>query len=376
MVYTIKILVEKLCEDHVSKEDRQLLNMIFSSRPSQEALDSLLEVWDIETKGSHKSLMLSYFMKERPEIKFGTYEGPRLQGLLNYYKFNNIKTLSRFAKAGKALNEAGVPVLIFKGGAMKFLRPELPRHMGDIDILVPSGRYEEAIGIASRFFPKISAEPHSADMTTEDGQCSIDVHRYILARSDDKDYERAERFNRALWSRAVRQKAFGVDALIPSNEDAVFIVLTNLVKNLTEKTSIAGILFSLTDCKYLMDSKPRFDANIVIEDARITDTGINVKLGMEFIDYIVPGLLPAELMNRFPFTPEMRDYFNRVTYDEFYFLDYRAICRAVRLKNIRTPRDICQYLALKPKYLIMKIIRNHPSLLPVFFWAVSRRESK
>ncbi len=48
-----------------------------------------------------------------------------------------MKTIAHYTKIGKALNKNGIEPLILKGGAMKYLRQELPRVMNDIDIVIP-----------------------------------------------------------------------------------------------------------------------------------------------------------------------------------------------------------------------------------------------
>ncbi|MCL2028953.1 MAG: nucleotidyltransferase family protein, partial [Deltaproteobacteria bacterium] len=130
-------VVRRQYQQYVMERDRVLLDLVFNSALTQKELDEAMEVCDIDVLGAAKSLMLSYIMRDFPEFKFPDYAAPRLRGLIDYFRFANIRVLSHFSKIGKALNAAGIPVLIFKGGAMKILRPELCRPMGDVDVLVP-----------------------------------------------------------------------------------------------------------------------------------------------------------------------------------------------------------------------------------------------
>jgi hypothetical protein len=170
------------------------LDLIFAENPTQKDLNELLKVWDIEVKGGHQALILSYLMKTHSNLDFSDYTRPRLEGLLNFYKFSNLKTISQFAKLGKTLNARGIPLILLKGGAMRFLRPDLPRVMGDIDFLVPQDKFTETIKIAETFgFERIWDDkhqaPHSFDMINKETKVAVDIHRYLnLGLISDGEY--------------------------------------------------------------------------------------------------------------------------------------------------------------------------------------------
>lgn len=92
------LLIEGFKSELMSDKDKNLINMIFSSNPTQEKLDTFFEKWDIETVGSAKALMLAYFMKMHPELNFSEYVGSRLSGLLRFYKIQNMKLISHYIK--------------------------------------------------------------------------------------------------------------------------------------------------------------------------------------------------------------------------------------------------------------------------------------
>lgn len=56
------LVVRRFYDQHVTERDRTLLNLVFHPAPTQSDLDNTLEICDIETTGSSKSLMLSYFL--------------------------------------------------------------------------------------------------------------------------------------------------------------------------------------------------------------------------------------------------------------------------------------------------------------------------
>ena len=172
-------LIDSYKHNLLTDNDLKLLGLIFSDNPTQEELDTFLKDYDIEVAGGYKALMLSYFMRMYPELNFSKYETPRLKGLFNFYRFQNMKLMSYFIKIGKIFNEHNIPMLILKGFAMKYLRQDLSRAMGDIDILVPENKYIEAIKICKKLGYRLDIFVHSIDIHEPSSDAGImDIHIY------------------------------------------------------------------------------------------------------------------------------------------------------------------------------------------------------
>lgn len=165
----LRRLVGRLYKQYVSAADQALFDFVFSNEPTQESLKRCLDACDIEVVGADKAVLLSYVGYEHPELKFSDYAGPRIKGLNTFFRFKNMKVLSHFSRIGKAYNEAGIPMLLFKGGAMKVLRPNLSRPMGDVDILIPAERIDEAtaIGESLGYMHFWEESKHAVDFHTE-----------------------------------------------------------------------------------------------------------------------------------------------------------------------------------------------------------------
>jgi hypothetical protein len=310
------MLIEHYLRPVVNPNDRLLLDLVFRQNPAQNELDEFFTRWDIEKEGAHKSMMLSYFMKAHPELTFSEYVKPRLQGLLEYYRFYNVQRLAHFPELGKALNRAGIPVLVFKGMAMKLLRPELPRVMEDIDFMVPKEKYAEAVHIAESagFEHALERDPeHSADLIHRDKKCLVDIHKF-------PNLKHGSNINTQLFARAKKINAYGVDMLIPCREDLVFIALTNLLHNLVEKTSIKGVLYGLFDYTYLVNNKADFNWDIVIDNAHKTKTTLDIRLALEIIERLVPGIIPEGLKKTKRFAPKLFSVCTRLIYNEYYYI--------------------------------------------------------
>lgn len=349
-------LVNKLYRKYVSKSDRTLLNLVFAGRPTQKMVDDCMAACDIEALGAHKCILLSYLMHERPELTLSEYEAPRIRGLITYYRFANMKVLAHFSKIGKALNEAGIPMLLFKGGAMKLLRPDLPRVMNDVDVLIPAERMEEAVrigeGLGYSHYKEDSR--HGVDFHTET-ESAVDVHHSIFDPGHDFRY-----FHRRLFERAAPQNAFGVDVLLPCHEDLFFLVMANFTKNLREHSTLKGLYYALCDCRFLQHDKKNFDWNIVCEDAVSSDTELEIRFAGEFMNAIVPGII-ADLDARLPASKDMEAFCNQMIFDEDYYLKRQKECQAIRVVELKN--HPWHYGSRIAKFLIMKKLRHNPAFV-------------
>lgn len=360
----VDLLIEGFKTELMSPNDKNLIDMIFSLEPTQENLDLFLKKWDIEVAGGAKALMLAYFMKLHPELKFSEYVGPRLKGLLNFYKFQNIKLISHYTKICNELKKENIVPLIFKGGAMKHLRPQFPRVMGDIDVLVKLQDYEKAGHIAESMGYDCSWDIHSVDLHPKNSEEGImDIHKYIYMNTGAES-----NLNYDLFNRAKKEKVFGIETLVPCNEDLLFISLVNMTRNLTNKTSWHGVLFTLFDVKYLIESKLNFNWDIVVENALKTKTEMQVCFATKFINKIVPNLLPEKIQRNALFDKEVNDYCTLLLYQRFFLWNMKQKSHSLKFKDIfGSFENLKEYLRLKPKYFILKlfIFRKNPILAKV-----------
>lgn len=359
----LRRLVARLLRTHLDARDQCLLDFRFAAAPTQAMLDACLERCDIEAMGAHKSLLLAYARREHPELVFSAYAGPRIDGLIRFFHFANTKTLAHFSRIGRALTAAGIPILLFKGAAMRMLRPELPRPMGDADILIPAERMGEAtrIGEELGYLHCREESKHAVDFHTE-SESAVDVHHSIF--DPDRDYAA---FHAGLFARATPVRAFGVDVSLPCREDLCFLVMANLTRNLREHTSLHSIFFSLEDCAWLQREAP-LDWDIVRADAVASGHEVETCLAAAFMNAAVPGLFPQpEAL--FPKLGGIEDFCNQVIFDEDYFLPRQKACQAIRVVELKNaPRRWGTYLV---KYLVMERLRGNPAFVR---WFLRRKE--
>jgi hypothetical protein len=359
-VSNLDFLINIISNVAMGDYDRKLLNLIFSAKPKQEDLDNFLKEFDIELiSGTERILMLAYFKKYHPDLIFPEYSGPRLNGIIEYYKFSNLKTIAGFAKAGKALNDAGIPILLFKGGVMRFLRPDLPRAMGDVDFLVPTEDYERAIDIVAKtgFKEKFKKrEPHSVDFHNDNGQ-TLDLHNHVIKNIKDK-YRVP--FEKELFHRGTKTKAFGIEVVLPSYEDIVFLLLTNLCNNLRFEEIGPKEMFTLFDCDWILKNKTNFNWDIVLENARKTKTLYQVKMICEFFCSIVPSFITEDIKTKIPLTQELERRYKDLIFEFCIIEPVRREKKQIHWSAVKREGfiEIIKYLFLKLKFLSLKGLRK------------------
>ena len=367
----VNIIVDSFYKEVVTEDDQALFNIAFSPNLSQVELDKFLNTWDIEKFGGGKALLLSYVMKLYPELKFTGYEGPRLAGLLKFFRFRNLDLIAHFTKIGRELNVKDIIPMIIKGGAMKFLRPELSRNMGDIDILLQNNNdYQCACDIAKGIGYEFddTVTPHSVDLHVKGSEAGVlDIHSYLdFGALYDKS------FIAELFSRAKKRKVFGVESYIPSNEDMVFICLANLTKNLRNSTSVGGILYTLFDCDYLKSSDSNFNWNIIVKNAVKIGIEVEIYIAIIFVNRIIPGFLPQELFVNSELKSKVDKFLDR----EFFYAfaaELKKVNNSIFFKDhIGSLKNLKFYLYVVSRHFFIKKIRKRERLAHYFVRITSK----
>lgn len=272
--------------------DRRLLKLALDEGTTQEDIDAFVKDWDIEAAPIRSVMLVAYIMKTRPDLEFPATISPRLKGVLSFCRFQNLKREAHFRKVSSALSAEGIPSLVMKGGAMKVYRPDFPRWMNDIDMLVPASEYERAVDIAvSMGYGRIMVSDHSVDLHLEGSdEGLLDIHKHLEMFTGKE-----EALNDALFSRALKRNVFSGEGLVPCPEDMVFIALVNLYKNLAKNQTPESSLTTFFDIKYLIARKPDFDWSIVKDSAKRTGTEFQIYYSVVFLSSIIPDVFPPML---------------------------------------------------------------------------------
>lgn len=326
----IKRLARAIVQKHVSERDRLLVETVFARNPTQARLDQYLARCGADAMGGYKALMLSYLVKDHPELVFSGSSKVRMENVIRDYRFANIRVLSHFSKIGKALNREGIPMLLLKGVVLKALRPEMARPMGDVDFFVPKERLRDAVHICEQlgYHDAKTGALQAVDIHTEDGQSTVDIHTEVLSCG-----RASEAFHKNVLSRARKISAFGVEALCPAPEDTLFILLINVLKNMRLATTLSSLYYALVDCRWLLRRTTDIDWNIVRGNAVDTGAQALLLLSIELLNNIVAGILPDVDVS---VPPQGYGYCKKILADEDYFhqrVKARHWARQVRMSD-------------------------------------------
>jgi len=342
-------ILNHIAQETLSKADSELLRLSLAE-PSQRRLDSFLAGWDIEAAAIAEPILLSYLMKLHPELVFPESIRPRLSGLLNFCRYQFLNLVGHFGTYTHALRAEGIDFLIMKGGAIKALRPEFPRWMGDIDILVPEKDYQKAEEVAVRCGYSVSHSIQSMDLS-QNGKEFLDVHRYVLIFTGKE-----RTINADLFARSVPARVFSVEARMPSREDLLFMVLVNLVRNLADDSSQESILYSFFDVKFLLEPQENhpFNWEVVRKNAAQTDSREHLLLAIRFLNSVVPGLVSEEKLDN-PGEKVVHNKLVWVAYRRYILMKERAQIGEFNVKKaLREGHPFFPYVALRIRYAVHK----------------------
>ena len=346
-------MIGRLYGEIISDEEQRLIDLAFQKNLTQEKLDEFFNTWDIEAHGADTALLLSYVMKEHPQLVFHDYNAPRLSGVRNYFRFKNLELIAHFKKVMLELGKKGIVPMVIKGGAMKSLRPDLPRVMNDIDILVKNEEeYQTALQIV-RDMGYVLYEPdngkgHSTDVHLPDKDTTfLDIHCCM-----DFYIENRNELTKAFFDRAHQQNVFGCECLIPAKEDLAFLSLFHLAKNLREGACVEGIPYVAFDLAYL--TKNDFNWSVVFDDMRLTHTQIKIYMALQFINKIFHGNFCGEEIFINVEDIIKSGFLKDVFYAKFvHEVKYR--CKKLKLKNsLQSWNDFMFYLKNKAWHSVTK----------------------
>jgi hypothetical protein len=350
----------------VPPEEIKLIRMIFSDNLTQASLDDFLQSWDIERYGAQGALLLSYIQKKFSQLDFHEYTGPRLAGLFNYYRFRNLELIAQYKKIVGKLNENNIIPVIMKGGALKFLRQELPRIMGDIDILVPdAAQFEQARQIILNMgYEQFCDAVHSIDFhkSGDSNDGILDMHRLI-----DEFMDNSELINERISSRAKLQKVFQTQSYVPCPEDLVFISLFHTAKNIVEGTCLKNIMYTVFDMAYLTEFSD-FDWQIILQNARDGKICKNIYIAVTFINSLIPNLLPEFLSEQLSSDADEQHKLDKDYFYARFVHDVKYARKNTKFTSVLNNYEkFKRYIGSKLQYILTKRIHKSPILLKAFF---------
>lgn len=345
--------LKRISQETLSDVNRRILKLALAGEATQERLDSFLSSWNIEEAPLTEAIMLSYLMKLHPELRFPESISPRLSGLLPFCRYKYLDLVRYFGTYARALQAHGIEFLVMKGGAMKALRPDFPRWLGDIDILVHEKDYPKCAPIAKLLGFEIHPAKQSTDLY-KNGNGVLDVHRFIPMSTG-----RERAINADLFARSVATRVFNAEARMLSREDLLFGILVNLFRNMADNSSLDSVLYSFFDVQYLLEG-PGFNWDIVRQNAAKTGTKAHLVLAARFLNDAVPGLFPEEELEN-PGN-ELRKMLIHMYYRRYVLrVEQEALGDFNIIRTFRSGRPMIPYVWDRLCYLMHKGMQFCPS---------------
>ena len=131
--------------------------MLFSTYVSPDEKIAFSKDLDIEKEPMEFNLMLAHLCHRHGVQGIPSAIIPRIRGVARFYLFKNAALFSSFCRLQHILNQAGIPLLLLKGAAIKAIYdPDASRCLADIDFAVPRERLKDTIAKSPRIRAFIS----------------------------------------------------------------------------------------------------------------------------------------------------------------------------------------------------------------------------
>ncbi|GAB7140744.1 hypothetical protein RsTz2092_06960 [Deferribacterales bacterium RsTz2092] len=340
---------------------RLLARLTYADTITTDEMMQLLDGYDIEHSMLEYNLMLARFMKMQPSAPLPVKLKPRLQGVLRYFQYKNATQLTGFSVVGRALNKADIPVMLIKGALMRRVMPALPRVMGDVDFVVPYERYWDAVNVTRGLnFKQVHKFllAHAADMYL--GQYNVDIHRTIVKEGKFKsvlqDASIVHEIDREMFERAHATTAFGVECLLPTDEDNVFVCLANSYDAIRSQEKARWMW--LWDIAGIVRDNKDFDWQKVLAIAYELRFHQQIKVMLEIFNATIPNVLPAGLIASIK-TDEASDYSMKLDVMTCLIQSIKPDYRAIKFFKPRRPSKFIADCKLIWRYKYLKSVRNN-----------------
>lgn len=358
-------LIKNFYTNTLNAEDKILINLMLSKKPQQKDLENLLKIWDIEIKHETKSLILSYILKNNPSLRATKYEEPRLKGLFLNQRFKNLQILTHFKKITQELNNQKIKPLMLNNGLMKFICPNFPRYINDIDLLIEDKNWIKSAKIIKKLgyiFKKLNNQTFVIYENKNTNHGILDIHKNILT-----DIENHKKLTKNILKRAKVKKFYSTEILTPSYEDFLFIKLISISNNIRSNMNSPDLIYKIADCKFLIENKTNFKWKILIQNTKLTGTEIEINLAIKFINKISQDIIPKAIEQSILFEKKVYEYSRATIFKNYYYKDLQKECRQLKIYNaIKKPKLLKNYIFLKTKYKLLRLLDNHPKLIKLF----------
>jgi hypothetical protein len=218
--------------------------------------------------------------------------------------------------------------------------------MWDVDFLVPEESYEEAIHAALDLGFSINKDVPLQDHSTDlhKGAATIDIHRLFAKGIGYNDTIVNEMFFNAKST-----TAFGIEVLVPRQEDLLLITMANAYHNfMVNPGNYHGEFFYFFDIANIVKD-PSFDWNIVIKTASKIGILHQIWALLQLFDGLLPNILPAGLFDKM-YLVENEKKLDHSVKKNILANEKRKLFYLREYYECRTFKDVLSYLKLRINY--------------------------
>ncbi|MBR3627769.1 MAG: nucleotidyltransferase family protein, partial [Elusimicrobia bacterium] len=185
----------------------------------------------------------------------------------------------------------------------------------------------------------------------------IDVHYSIVKSNKNSDKKYKE-----IFERAKKYNFYGLTVLIPKIEDFLFLLFNNGFDNIIYSQPFYKNVSWFLDGMYIIKNNKNIDWNILIQNAKETETLAQIKIMLELFDSFLPNVIPNNIISSIKISKEEQKNFN------FYTKTHLAFSKAQQLKReITKCKHFSNKIKLFSQFLYLKIIQKTPIINTLFF---------
>jgi hypothetical protein len=112
-----------------------------------------------------------------------------------------------------------------------------------------------------------------------------------------------------------------------------------------------------------------FNWDIVRDNARITKSAYQTRVAFEFMNSLVPGLVPEEILKKhFPLSRKQKHLYNLAFIEVFVLWERREACRKILVLELKW--DPRRYGGMLLKFVLLRKLRHVPAFAD---WYVRRQ---
>lgn len=285
----MRVPEEDLYRHWPSGPQAELLEIILSDEPVADRWDGWQARYPIRDTDAYRLVPALYRRLQQDGIVPGAY----LKGVARHcYASGVVQRQAAYEMVGR-LAAAEIPCLAMKGLALSTLLGYTPRHMGDVDLLVPKDRVKEALQItlAAGWIPNTGMNihdllrtmrfTHAADFTR--AGLRLDLHWHTAHQ------DRSTTFDLPVWGRSSLKGVL----TIPSRTDLLFQTMLHGLRHDASAHAWPVDLFNIVKAS---DEPLDWQTLMTVATSRRLMVQLNVLVTA--LDHYVPGTVPAGVRER------------------------------------------------------------------------------